>query len=509
MHDPVADTPTPAAHDAYDTLVRRFARMGHIANALGILGWDKDTMMPSGAADSRAESIATLSVLHHGIMTTPDMADLLAAAPEPGDAWQAANLQEMRRLHAHAMAVPPDLVEAASRAASRCEMAWRTARRASAFASLLPYMEAVLARTREIAHAKAEALGLSPYDALLDQYDPGTRQADIDPVFRRLSTQLPGLIADALDHQRAHPAPALPRGPFATAAQAALGQEIMRTVGFDMARGRLDVSLHPFCGGAEDDVRITTRYEEGDFLNALMGVVHESGHALYEQGLPRAWHSQPVGAARGMSLHESQSLLMEMQVCRSAEFMTWAAPVIATALGGDIQSPEWSADTLHRQVTRVRPGFIRVDADEVTYPAHILVRYEMETALINGQMTLRDLPGAFNARLYDLLGLRVTEDRLGCLQDIHWPSGSWGYFPTYTLGAMIAAQLREAAQKACPTLMEDIARGDFSTLLTWLRTHVHHRASSAAMRDIVRDATGAPPGPDAYLRHLRHRYCGQ
>lgn len=506
MPDPAPNAP---AHDAYATLARRFARMGHIANALGILGWDKDTTMPSGAAHSRAESIATLSVLHHGIMTGPDMADLLAAAPEPADAWQAANLREMRRLHAHAMAVPPDLVEAASRAASRCEMAWRSARRDSDFASLLPSLTEVLERTREVAQAKAAALGLSPYDALLDQYDPGTRQTDIDPVFDRLAAELPGLISGALEQQRAHPAPTLPRGPFATSAQAALGQTMMRTVGFDMTRGRLDVSLHPFCGGAEDDVRITTRYEEGDFLNALMGVLHESGHALYEQGLPRDWHSQPVGAARGMSLHESQSLLMEMQVCRSAGFMAWAAPVIADALGGDAQAPEWSADTLHRQVTRVRPGFIRVDADEVTYPAHILVRYEMETALINGQMALRDLPAAFNDRIHALLGLHVPEDRLGCLQDIHWPSGSWGYFPTYTLGAMIAAQLREAAQKAHPALMDDIARGDFSTLLSWLRTHVHHRASSVSMRDIVRDATGAPPGPDAYLRHLRHRYCGE
>lgn len=501
--------PTASALAAYETLTRRFAQMGHITNALGILGWDRATMMPSGAAHSRAESIATLSVLQHGIMTDPEMAGLLATAEVADDPWKVANLHEMRRVHAHAVAVPSRLVEAMSRASSRCEMAWRTARRDNDFASLLPLLTEVLDLTRETAQAKGEALGLSPYDALLDQYDPGTRQDDIDPVFHRLSTELPGLIADALDHQRGHRVPALPGGPFDTAAQAALGHTMMRTVGFDMSRGRLDVSLHPFCGGAEDDVRITTRYEDGDFLNALMGVLHESGHALYEQGLPREWHVQPVGGARGMSLHESQSLLMEMQICRSHEFMTWAAPVVTRALGGDADDPAWSADTLYRHVTRVHPGFIRVDADEITYPAHILVRYEMETALINGQMSLRDLPAAFNERIHDLLGLTVKEDRLGCLQDIHWPSGAWGYFPTYTLGAMIAAQLREAAQRDNPALMEEIGRGDFTSLLSWLRTHVHHRASSASTRDIVADATGAPPGPDAYLQHLRSRYCGK
>ena len=498
-----------SSQQAYETLRRRFARMGQIRNALGILGWDKDTMMPAGASDSRAESIATLAVLSHELMTAPDMADLLERARPPEDAMAQANLHEMRRQHAHAAAVPADLVEAASRAASRCEMAWRTARQNSDFASLLPELETVLSRTREIAAAKAEALGLSPYDALLDQYDAGTRQADIDPVFAELARELPDLIATALEHQKSLPAPLPLTGPFPVAAQENLGRETMRALGFDMQRGRLDVSLHPFCGGAEDDVRITTRYEEDDCINALMGIVHETGHALYEQGLPTAWRAQPVGEARGMSLHESQSLLMEMQVCRSRPFMEWMAPRLRAAFGGASGDPAWSADNLHRLVTRVRPGFIRVDADEITYPAHILVRYEMETALVAGRMKLRDLPEAFNARIHDLLGLKVPEDRLGCLQDIHWPSGSWGYFPTYTLGAIIAAQLREAAERDTPNLMSAIAGGDFAPLLGWLRPRIHARASGASTPQIVRDATGAAPNTGPYLRHLRQRYCGQ
>ncbi|GBQ18122.1 carboxypeptidase M32 [Komagataeibacter rhaeticus] len=498
-----------ASQQAYETLRQRFARMGHIRNALGILGWDKDTMMPTGASHSRAESIATLAVLSHELMTAPDMAALLDRADAPDDAMARANLREMRRQHAHAAAVPSDLVEAASRAASHCEMAWRTAHRDSDFAALLPALQTVLSRTREIAAAKADALGLSPYDALLDQYDPGTRQADIDPVFAELSSELPDLIATALDHQKGQAAPLPLPGPFEVPAQENLGRDTMRALGFDMARGRLDVSLHPFCGGAEDDVRITTRYERDDCLNALMGVVHETGHALYEQGLPGAWRAQPVGEARGMSLHESQSLLMEMQICRSRPFMDWMAPRLRAAFGGSATDAAWTPENLHRLVTRVRPGFIRVDADEVTYPAHILVRYEMETALIAGKMKLADLPEAFNTRIHDLLGLKVPEDRLGCLQDIHWPSGSWGYFPTYTLGAILAAQLREAAERDTPSIMPAIGNGDFAPLLDWLRPRIHARGSGASTVEIVRDATGAVPNTGPYLRHLRQRYCAE
>ncbi|GAN98382.1 carboxypeptidase [Komagataeibacter xylinus NBRC 13693] len=502
-------TSATVGQQAYATLRQRFARMGHIRNAMGILGWDKDTMMPAGASESRAESIAALAVLSHDLMTAPDMGDLLARAQAPDDAMARANLHEMRRQHAHAAAVPSDLVEAMSRASSRCEMAWRTARQDSDFASLLPELETVLARTRDIAAAKAQALGLSPYDALLDQYDAGTRQADIDPVFAELASELPDLIRTALTHQATLAAPVPLSGSFDVPAQARLGHETMRALGFDMQRGRLDVSLHPFCGGAEDDVRITTRYEEDDCINALMGIIHETGHALYEQGLPAAWRAQPVGEARGMSLHESQSLLMEMQVARSQPFMDWMAPRLRAAFGGADTDPAWQADNLHRLVTRVRPGFIRVDADEVTYPAHILVRYEMETALIAGKMKLSDLPEAFNTRIHDLLGLNVPEDRLGCLQDIHWPSGAWGYFPTYTLGAIIAAQLREAAERSDPAIMPSIGKGDFAPLLAWLRPHIHARGSGASTRDIVRDATGAVPNTGPYLRHLRQRYCAQ
>ncbi|WP_428392778.1 carboxypeptidase M32 [Lichenicoccus sp.] len=491
---------------SYQILETRFARFADVEGALGILRWDNDTIMPAGAAGQRAGQLAALSVIAHELLTAPDMGDLLAEAGSGLDTWQSANLSEMRRQHAHANCVPADLVEAASRAASVCERAWRSARANSDFKGLLPLLAEVLDRQREIGAVKGEALGLAPYDALLDQYDPGNRMALIDPVFASLRAGLPGLIAAALEHQQSRPAPITPSGPFPIAAQKALAERLMATVGFDAERGRLDISTHPFCGGANDDVRITTRYDESDFSTALMGVLHETGHALYEQGRPRDWLSQPAGQARGMAMHESQSLLIEMQACRSREFMSFLAPLLRESFGGS--GPAWEADNLHRRVTRVEPGLIRVDADEVTYPAHVLVRYDLERRLIAGDLALADLPGAFNDGIHELLGVTVPDDRRGCLQDIHWSAGLWGYFPTYTLGAITAAQLFHAACRDEPALPSCLAQGDFTPLLRWLRPRVHERASSVTAAEIVRDATGAPLSADIYQAHLKRRYLG-
>ena len=236
-------------------------------------------------------------------------------------------------------------------------------------------------------------------------------------------------------------------------------------------------------------------------------MLHETGHALYEQGRPASWLRQPVGDARGMVMHESQSLLIEMQAGRTREFLAYLSPLLTTAFGSE--DPALGADNLHRLYTRVQPGFIRVDADEVTYPAHILLRYDLERAMIDGTLDVDDLPAAFNAGLHDLLGLTVTDDAQGCLQDIHWPSGGWGYFPTYTLGAIAAAQLFEAARAADPRILPGLAEGDFSPLVAWLRREVHNKGSLLDTDALMTEATGRPLGIDAYLAHLRGRYLGQ
>jgi carboxypeptidase Taq len=338
----------------------------------------------------------------------------------------------------------------------------------------------------------------------MSEWEPGGSSARIDVIFDDLAGFLPGFIDAAIERQRARP-PATPlAGPFPVDTQRAVGLRLMQAVGFDFNRGRLDVSLHPFCGGAEDDVRITTRYDEANFTRALMGVLHETGHAMYEQGRPRDWRRQPVGLARGMSVHESQSLIVEMQACRSAEFLEFAAPILREAFGGGADG--YDAGNLHRIYTRVERGFIRVDADEATYPAHVILRYRLEKALIGGTMEVADLPAAWNEGMAALLGVVPPDDALGCLQDIHWPGGAWGYFPTYTLGAMTAAQLFDAATRADGDILPGISRGDFRPLMAWLGREVHQRGSLLPTDDLITAATGHPLDAAVFKRHLTRRY---
>jgi carboxypeptidase Taq len=490
----------------YQTLHTRFARLGAIREALGILHWDASTNMPEGGAASRGEQLATLKVIVHEGLTDAALPDLLAGAEGQNDLdlWQRANIAEMRRGVAHASAIPSDLVAIFSKACGECEMIWRKARAANDFAAVLPALSKVLSLTREVAAAKAAALGKTPYEALLDEYEPGGSTTTIDRLFGELASLLPRMIDRALSLQAERGAPLQPPGPFAIAAQRDLGLELMKRLGFDFDHGRLDISAHPFTGGTRADVRITTRYDQVDFRQALMGVLHETGHALYELGLPGAWARQPVGDARGMSLHESQSLLIEMQVCRGHEFMAFAAPLIRDAFGGT--GPAWGADNLYRLGTRVQRGFIRVDADELTYPAHVMLRYRLERALIAGEMVLPDLPREWNQGMRELIGVEPPNDALGCLQDIHWYDGAWGYFPTYTLGAMNAAQLFQAAKAADGAILPGIAQGDFAPLLAWLRANVHAKASSLSTDQIMIEATGRPTETGPYLSHLKARY---
>jgi carboxypeptidase Taq len=495
------------SNSSYAALEQRFAKLARLQDIAAMLQWDSAAMMPSGGAEARAEQLALLKVMAHELLTDAEVGDWLAGAEAETatlDAWQSANLAEMRRSYLRATATPADLVSAISLACSRCETVWRKARAASDFAMVLPFAEEQLRLIREQAQALAAALDLSPYDALLDGYEPDGRSAEIDVIFDDLAGFLPGFIEQAIAHQAKRPTPQKPTGPFPTEAQRQFGVKLMGTIGFDFDRGRLDTSLHPFCGGIPDDVRITTRYNENDFMPALMGVIHETGHALYEQGLPLAWRHQPVGQARGMSVHESQSLLAEMQAARSREFLSYAAPLMREAFGGS--GPAWELDNIQRVYTRVERGTIRVDADEATYPAHVILRYRLERALIAGDMALKDLPVAWNDGMKQLLGIVPRNDAEGCLQDIHWYDGAWGYFPTYTLGAMTAAQLFAAAEQAHPTLRADLAKGDFSALVHWLRENIHGKASSRSTRELLTEATGRPLDAGVFKAHLTQRY---
>lgn len=500
---------TSAAPAPYAQLEARFKRLNALGEAEAVLHWDLATIMPRGGSAGRAEQLAELKAVCHGLLTGPETGDLIAAAEEKSaalDPWQRANLREIKRRYTKSTALSEDLVVALSRACSACETAWRDARPAADFKAAAPALKEVLNLTRQCAEAKSDALGLGLYDALLNDFEPGGRSEDIDVLFDELEGFLPDILADVLERQKAEPDVVSPEGPFPETDQKALAVSLMEALGFDFEHGRLDVSLHPFCGGTPDDVRITTRYDENDFTSALMGVLHETGHALYERGLPGPWRGQPVGNALGMSMHESQSLLIEMQVCRSRPFLEFAAPVIREALKGT--GPAWDVDNLSRLYTRVKPDFIRVDADEVTYPSHVILRYRLEKALIEGRMEIEDLPAAWNEMMQKMLGITPPSDREGCLQDIHWYDGAWGYFPTYTMGAMTAAQLFTAAKSQDPSIEPGISKGDFKPLMAWLGDKVHGRGSFVSTPELLTEATGRPLDPKAFEAHLKARYLG-
>lgn len=494
-------------HQAYDALSARFRRIALLGDAEGMLHWDYAAIMPQGGANARAEQLAELGAIAHGILTANETGDLIARAtdetPELSE-WQVANLNEISKKYRRAHALDEEFVTTMARAKSACEQAWRDARAQSDFAIVEPTFTVLLDLVREEAKRIGDALELDPLDALMDAFEPGARQANVDPVFDELTSLLPDFLEAILAKQQAQPEIIRPKGPFPTNIQRDVGLKFMETLGFDFDRGRLDVSHHPFCGGIPDDVRITTRYDEDDFTSALMGVIHETGHALYEQGLPTEWRLQPVGNALGMSMHESQSLLMEMQVCRSPEFLEYAIPIIRDAFKGT--GPAWETENLIRLYHDVSRSFIRVDADEVTYPLHVIVRYRLEKQIIAGELQARDIPSAWNAMFKDLVGVDVPHDAHGALQDIHWYDGGFGYFPTYTLGAMTAAQIYQSAKAAMPHVEAEIGQGNFTSLVRWLRDNVHGHGRRLSTDDLLTQATGRPLQTSPFIDHLRARY---
>ena len=493
---------------AYKQLESHFRKIGNLQHLGAITSWDEAAMMPEGGGASRAAAMTELSVLIHAMVVEPKIGDWLdAAAAESLDDWQAANLREIRRVYRGATCMPADLVAAQKNATSASEQAWRKYRAANDWTGMLPHLKEVVNLSRQEAAVRAEATGLGVYDALLDTYEPDVTSAQVSAIFTELKGFLPGMVDEILEKQKS--APPIPiSGDFMIANQKALGEQVMATLGFDFEHGRLDISHHPFCGGVPDDVRITTRYDEKNFISALMGIVHETGHAMYEQGLPKKWRGQPVGDALSSGTHESQSLLMEMQACRTPEFFRYLAPRAQKAfLGQESNEAAWNADNLFKLYTEVKRSFIRVDADEVTYPLHVILRFEIEQALIEGQLEVEDIPDAWNEKMSSYLGLDTRGDFTnGCLQDVHWPAGLFGYFPTYTLGAMTAAQLFASASEAIPELFSQISRGEFAPLLHWLRENVHSKGKFENYNELMTQATGRQLEVEPFRRHLQARY---
>lgn len=490
-----------------DDLGRKLEALGHAESMLGV---DEAVQMPVGGGEKRAEAMSVLAGLYHEMATAPEVGDWIAAAEaehRAGD--EALALREFKRVHTNMTCLPADFVRRRTVANMRSEQMWRDLRGRNDWQTYLPALQAVIALVREEAQLRAEATGLAPYDALLEQYDPGARAADIAPVFSRLKTFLKDFIPEALAHQQEKRArrPLKPlNGPFAIEKQRELGLFMMGAIGFDFTHGRLDVSHHPFCGGVPTDVRMTTRYRTDEYLSALMGVLHETGHGLYEQGLPKQWSHWPLGHARGMAMHESQSLFVEMQLAQTPEFWAWALPHVGSHLGAETVAG-WDVEDILAHVHNVEPGYIRVDADETTYPLHIVLRFELEQDLVNGTIEAADIPEAWDAKMTEYLGLSTRDNyKDGPMQDVHWPAGSFGYFPSYTLGALIAAQQWAALEKAYPGVKGEIATGSFETVNAWRRDNIWSQASRYSTPDLIRRATGETLNPDYFIAHLRQRY---
>ena len=492
---------------AYDRLVTAFGRIHRFSHIQGMLGWDQAAMMPPKGHEARAGAMAELAALLHRQRTDPAIGSAIdAAALEPLDELQQANLREIRRQWRRATALPESLVERRAMAGARCEHAWRRQRPANDWAGFAENLRPVLAIAREEAACLAEASGLGLYDALLDQYEPGMRAAEVERLFGDVRTWLPGLIREAVERQSREPL-LQPVGPFPIPAQRALCREMVTRLGFDFEAGRLDESAHPFSGGAPEDVRLTTRFAEDEFLGALMGTVHETGHGCYEQNLPREWLGQPMGEARSMALHESQSLSFEMQLGGHRGFARLLAPRLVQAFG---EQPAFAPENLQRLMTRVHPGLIRIEADEVTYPAHVILRFEIERALIEGHAEVDDIPAMWDERMQALLGLDTRGNfRDGPMQDIHWTDGAFGYFPCYSLGAMYAAQWFAAMRRELPTLDARLDEGDFQPAFDWLRERIWRQASRWPTDELARRASGEALNPAHFRAHLERRYLGR
>ena len=489
---------------AYEELSNTWTRLHRLSHLQSMASWDRAAMMPPKGNEARASAMAEMSALLHRMRTDPRLAELLARADaETLEPMQRANLAEMRREWRSSNALPEALVEASSLAAARCEHAWRSQRPANDWAGFAVNLREVLRLARETAQRLSEQTGLAPYDALMDQFEPGMTGAEVDHVFDDLQQWLPELVRRARERQ-ARETVDQPAGPFATATQRAMSLDVMALLGFDFDAGRLDESTHPFSGGVPEDTRLTTRYRDDDLMQSLMGTIHETGHARYEQNLPREWLGQPVAYARSMGIHESQSLSFEMQLGRSRPFAGLLAPLLHKHFGAQ---PAFEPDNLHKLMTRVRPDFIRVDADELTYPAHVILRYRIERALIEGSVEVDDIPALWDEAMQSLLGLDTRGNyRNGCMQDVHWSAGAFGYFPCYTLGAMYAAQWFATIRARWADLDARIERGELAPVFDWLRDNIWTQASRWSSQELATRASGEALNPAHFRRHLEARY---
>jgi len=493
---------------AYTQLRQRLRETATLSAVVHLLNWDQETVMPPKAADFRAEELALLARLAHERATDPRIGELLARCDADtdlqSDPESAANLREIRRDYERARKLPAELVAEIIETGSRAMEVWKRARQDNDFSAFEPWLERQLELNRRKARCLGAPDGGELYDALLDEFEPGMTSRALTAIFAPLRERLVPLIAEirASGHE---PSGVTQQQEIPLELQRGFNRHILEIVGFDLEAGRLDASVHPFASGlAPHDTRLTTRYRTDQFAEALSSTLHEAGHGLYEQGLPKTRHfGEPLGQALGLGIHESQSRLWENHVGRSRGFWEWALPLARQMLESGLNSV--SIDEAYHAVNTVRPNLIRVESDEATYNLHIMLRFDLEAQMFRGELAPTDLPEAWNRRVRDDLGLDVPDDTRGCLQDPHWSMGAIGYFPTYTLGNLYAAQFWEAIVAALPDLEEQMARGEFDALRSWLRENIHAVGRRFPADELCRNVTGEPLSHEPLMGHLNSR----
>lgn len=489
---------------AYDRLLSRLREAGVLSTVSETLSWDQETMMPERASAFRAEELSLLARLVHERVTAPALGDLLATceADTDLDDDQTANLREIRHDYDRSVKLPADLVAEITKTSSLALGAWKRARKENDFSLFEPWLSKQVELHRKKADCYGAPAGGEAYDALVEDFEPGMTAAELERIFDPLREALRPLIAAVHESGRA---PGREPSAVPVERQQAFNQFVLGRLGFELDAGRLDVSAHPFSTGlGPGDTRITTRYREDGFLDAIGSTLHEAGHGLYEQGLPKYERfGEPLAQPVSLGIHESQSRLWENHVGRSRGFWEWAASHAREICGASVDG--FGVDDFYGAMNRIEPNLIRVESDEVTYHMHIMLRFELERAMLRGDLIPRDLPSAWNERVREDLGIEVPDDARGCLQDVHWSMGYIGYFPTYTLGSLYAAQLFRQADEAAGGLAESFARGRFDGLLSWLRANVHDHGRRYPAGELCRKVTGDGLSHEALIEHAKRK----
>jgi len=497
-----------APKEAYDELIKRIKEISVLASCEGVLGWDHQVYMPFGGAAFRAEQLSLLAGMVHERFTDPKIGELLSAVEDSdlikdSDSIETANVREIRHSYDKETKLPKELVEEFNKTTALAHNEWAEARRKADFRKFQPWLEKIV----DLCRKKAEAYGYKgePYNALIDNYEPGATVEEISGVFEKLRTDLVGLLGRIKDSSK-RPDVSIVERPFDVERQKMFGEMVASALGYDFNNGRLDIATHPFTTGlGPGDTRITTRYNPRRINDALFGTIHETGHALYEMGIDKKSHfGTPVGEAASLGIHESQSRMWENMVGRSRPFWKYFFPIAQRMFRESLEGV--SLEDFYAAINYVTPSYIRVEADEVTYNLHILLRFEMERAMLSGDIKPADVPGEWNERFVKYFGIEVDNDANGCLQDVHWSSGLFGYFPTYTLGNIYSAQFYAKANEDIPDLEKRFESGDFLTLREWLRENIHKHGLRYRANKLCQRVTGSPLSHKPLMDYMNKKF---